>query len=341
MGYRYIGNKTRLLPQLMSAINALVPAGSVIADLMCGTGAVSEALRVAGHRVVASDLMTYAVHHARVRLTLSAPPAFEGLGGCEYPMLLQQLNSLPGHRGFFHRELSPQGQPAARCRPRQYFSAENAAHIDAIQAWFAAHRSMLSLAERSLLRHDLILAANDVANIAGTYGHYRSKWNKASLRPLRLLPAELVDAPTRGHRVLQGPAEQVAQGLGADLCYLDPPYMKRQYAANYHVLETLARGDVPDAVGVSGLRDWWDQYSDFCSKRKIRDAFAAIIQGMDCPLFLVSYSEDGLLDSPAMLETLGRFGEVTGQEFRFQRFRSNDSPLRRELTEYLFLLRKA
>ncbi|MCZ5120468.1 DNA adenine methylase [Escherichia coli] len=40
--------------------------------------------------------------------------------------------------------------------------------------------------------------------------------------------------------------------IQCDLCYIDPPYMKRQYAANYHILETLARGDEPEA-----MRYWW------------------------------------------------------------------------------------
>ena len=77
-------------------------------------------------------------------------------------------------------------------------------------------------------------------------------------------------------RFIRGQAETVAPLIEADLCYIDPPYMKRQYAANYHIIETIARGDSPEAVGVSGLRPWRDQYSDFCSKVKIRDAFRAI-----------------------------------------------------------------
>ena len=41
-----------------------------------------------------------------------------------------------------------------------------------------------------------------------------------------------------------------------DTVYLDPPYTKRQYAAYYHVLETLAYGDEPEVSGVTGLRPW-------------------------------------------------------------------------------------
>ena len=117
--------------------------------------------------------------------------------------------------------------------------------------------------------------------------------------------------------------------------------MKRQYAANYHLIETIARGDEPEAIGVSGLRPWRDQYSDFCSKVRIRDAFSKIIRGMNCSLFLISYSEDGLLPRKEMLKLLGQFGEAELLESIVPRFRSNDSPLGRTMTEYLFILKRS
>ena len=54
--------------------------GATVADIMCGTASVSEALRRANYRVIASDMMTFAAHHARVRLLLSEGPQFRGTG---------------------------------------------------------------------------------------------------------------------------------------------------------------------------------------------------------------------------------------------------------------------
>ena len=92
--------------------------------------------------------------------------------------------------------------------------------------------------------------------------------------------------------------------------------MKRQYAANYHILETLARGDEPDAIGVSGLRPWRDQYSNFCTKTKIRDSFRKIFNEMKCKKFLVSYSEDGLLKIEEIEEFFSKFGGVHISSFK-------------------------
>ena len=260
-----------------------------------------------------------------------------------YVEVIDVLNSLEPRHGFISREYGDDGTPAEGHAPRRYFSAANAARVDAIamqiRDWHESGR--IGTAANSLLRHDLVLAANRVANIAGTYGHYRSTWTPSSLTTLRMTPTAFSRDSRSDHEVRQGPAEVVAQGLHANLCYLDPPYTKRQYAANYHLPETLARGDEPRAVGASGLRPWRDQYSNFCSKRLVRASFQTVIEGMDCPRFLISYSEDGLLRREEMVELLEPFGRVRCLELKTQRFRSNQSPLSRDLTEYVFDLSRA
>ena len=48
MSYRYLGNKTRLADWIVGEIARVLPAGSSIADPMCGTASVSIALARAG-----------------------------------------------------------------------------------------------------------------------------------------------------------------------------------------------------------------------------------------------------------------------------------------------------
>ena len=239
---------------------------------------------------------------------------------------------------MFYREYSPEGVPANGGSPRKYFSSENAGLLDAITAklnqW---HRDKaITELENSTLRHDLVLAANRVANIAGTYGHHRAKLGKSAEAQLEMRPAQILTGSRTDHIVHQGTAEKVSELVKADLCYIDPPYMKRQYAANYHIIETIARGDTPDAVGVSGLRPWRDQYSDFCSKLKIRDAFRAIFNGVECDQFMISYSEDGLMSEEQLLELFSEVGTVTLKKIPFARFRSNAGGRGGTVVEYLF-----
>jgi adenine-specific DNA-methyltransferase len=340
--YRYIGNKTRLTHWLISRINELAPRGGIVADPMCGTASVAEALRGSGYRVVASDIMTYAVHHARVRLLLQGAPPFSGLDGT-YREVLDRLNQLLPMPGFYHREYSPGGNPISGDLPRKYLTAANAAKLDAINRqindWSA--RGSLSQLENSLLRHDLVLAVNRVANIAGTYGHYRSAFSKSSQAPLTLMPTTFLSEYRNDHIVLQGPAEDLASEISADVCYIDPPYMKRQYAANYHLIETVARGDEPEAIGVSGLRPWRDQYSVFCTRTRIQDAFRRLVKNADCPVFLISYSSDGLLKDEELADLFEPLGAVSLERRVFPRFKSNQSNLGPHVTEYLITLLKA
>lgn len=358
MGYRYIGAKTRIVGEILPRIQKIVGDDGHIADLMCGTGAVSAILRQHGYRVTANDLMTFCYHHARVALLFQSPPTFfqaqdfvkEFSSLSEkslfplpnYEAMLASLNAVPPDKGYFWREYSPKGHPTAPVKPRNYFSAENAAKIDGVRGWIRKLRreGRITDLEHSLLLHDLIMAVNDVANIAGTYGHYLSTSKERSTDTFKLKPTQLLLMNDNGkHAALKGYAEAIAQSIHCDLCYIDPPYMKRQYAANYHILETLAREDEPDAVGVSGLRPWRDQYSNFCTKTRIRDSFRKIFSEMDCTNFLVSYSEDGLLALPDLKKLTGEFGEVDVVKFAHRRFRSNNSPLNSHLTEYLIHLK--
>lgn len=338
MSYRYIGNKTRLLSSLLEEVKSIVPDGATVCDLMCGTASVAEALRVAGYKVIANDLMTFSAHHAKVRLLIDKSPSFSKLKFKNYFEVQSHLENLKPYKGLFFREYSPSGVPINAERPRMYFTSENAAKIDAINReisnWLLEGK--INDLENSLLRHDLVLAANKVANIAGTYGHYRSKWSNGALAELKLNPSNFISGYSTNHIVLQGRAEDVSHKIYADLCYIDPPYMKRQYAANYHIIETLARGDEPEAVGVSGLRPWRDQYSNFCTKTKIRNSFRDIFSQMHCNNFLISYSEDGLLSKEEMTELFSEFGNVSFKEILLPRFKSNQGGQGGVLKEYLF-----
>ena len=354
MGYRYIGAKSRILGEIMPVLDRVVGKGCHVADLMCGTSAVAAELRRSGYRVTANDLMTYCYHHARVSLLFTSLPQFEkasafideflpGNGGelfslTPYERMLKALENVPAEKGYFWREFSPDGSPRNTGKPRNYFNPSNARKIDGIRKmlrhlWDSGQITHL---ERSLLLHDLIMGANDVANIAGTYGHYMARISGRARDAMRLTPTQLLLLNDEGrHKVLQGYAEDVACQVACDLCYLDPPYMKRQYAANYHILETLAREDEPEAIGVSGLRPWRDQYSNFCTKTRIRSSFGRIFEEMQCPHFLISYSEDGLLSLEELESALRRFGLVRVLTFANKRFKSNDSELAPRLTEYL------
>jgi len=356
MGYRYIGAKTKISNEIISEISKIVPSGGKIADIMCGTGVISLELRKKGYEVIASDVMNQACHITKVKVLLQQAPPFNGAkkyfskkgqllltGYSGYEAIIQALNNLHPFKGYFWREFSPEGKPKNGSAPRRYFTAENAQKIDSARAFIKKlkEENAITNIEYSLLVHDLIFAVNDVANIAGTYGHYLSKFVERAKQLIRFTPTKFENGGiTEGHKIFQGHAEELVINMQADLCYIDPPYIKRQYGANYHILETIAKGDEPTAEGKSGLRPWRDEYSDFCSKVKIRSAFEKIFNGMKCKNFLISYSSDGLLSKKQLMELFEKFGTVIVKEFSHKRFKSRNEDADENVTEYLFFLKK-
>jgi len=354
MGYRYIGSKDRLSDIIISEIRRINHNTETVIDLMAGTGLISLALRENNFRVVANDVMTYSYHHLNLHLRLTKVPEFNSISSIinnddvdskksNYALILAHLNNIKPVKGYFFNEFSPEGNPINATKSRKYFTAENAAKIDGIRKEIKKlkKKKLITELEHSLLLHDLIMASNDIANIAGTYGHYLSKFVKRAESPIVLYQSNFSNiGRAEGHQVFRGYAEEIAPKLTGDICYIDPPYIKRQYAANYHILETLAREDEPEAIGESGLRPWRDQYSNFCSKVKIRGSFDKIITNINCQDFLISYSEDGLIPISDLISFLSNYGIVSKKNIEYKRFKSNNSKKESTLHEYLIHLKK-
>ncbi|EOU1825395.1 hypothetical protein DMN40_12425 [Clostridium perfringens] len=350
--YRYIGNKTKLAGVIVDKIEELIGKSGTVADIMSGTGAISYELKDRGYKVFASDVMGYSKFHLEVNLNMNSYPSFEKLSKElnietddyteRYRTCIKYLNELDGIEGYFFNEFSPDGKPQNGSPSRKYFSSDNAKKIDAIRNKLEYWQKNDTIEEKevALLKHSFILAVNRVANISGTYGYFLSKLSKNALKPINLEFIQLNTDNNVGHTIQQGYAEEISKNLKVDLCYIDPPYIKRQYAANYHILETIARGDEPIAEGKSGLRPWRDQYSNFCSKLKIRDSFSQIINNVQTNIILISYSEDGLLSIEELTEFLKGFGEVKVNTIEYVRFKSNSSKLPSKIHEYLIELHK-
>ncbi|WP_420557660.1 DNA adenine methylase [Roseovarius sp.] len=322
MSFRYLGNKTRLAHWIVGTISSVLPKGCSIADPMCGTASVSLALARTGYSVTAADALCFPVVHARTRLLANEPPAFKAVGG--YEKALEWMRSALPVEGYFFREFGEAGQPANGRPPRRYFSANNAAHIDGIRAAIRelSADGALTEIEHSVLLHHLILATNKVANISGTYGYFRRAISGPALKPLTF-EALTFEKSSGRHVVLQGNVEELASKLNSDAVYLDPPYTKRQYAGNYHVLETIAREDEPVAAGDGGLRPWTDQASNFCYRRNAGKAFRETLERLQVPHVFISYSEDGQVEEQELLSILADFGGVTVHEQPHIRYRSN------------------
>lgn len=337
----YLGSKRRLLSQIVSAIHERVGLADHVIDAFTGTGAVAAGLKVAGFRVEANDHLAFCTHFARALLSLQDAPTFQGIGGRTYSDVLAHLNNLPREKGFIYWSYSPASLDQTGVE-RRYFSRKNAAKIDAIRGQIQTWQPRLTAAEYSLLITDLLRAASSVSNVAGTYGCYLKNWKPRALEGIELQASSFIAGRSSGHQIHRDDAINLLKRVSAPVVYADPPYTKRQYAAYYHILETIALGDAPTIEGSTGLRDWRSHASDFCYKRRAPHALRELVEAADCEHFFLSYSEDGQIPHHTIIDILRAFGPVDVTEWPLSRYRSNAQPHRGAiLTERLYYLRKA
>jgi adenine-specific DNA-methyltransferase len=306
VSFRYIGSKSRLIEQIKSNFGPPVP-GSFFVDAFCGTGVVAEAAHELGWNIRLNDNLLSAVISGQARLTSTRQAPFLNFGG--YTRVIEELNATQPSEGFITRTYSPLSLHHSGIE-RRYFTARNAARIDGIRKrirdWTAS--GAINAAEERLLIADLFGALNRVANIAGTFGCFLSKWTAQSQDDL-LMRARLLKQSSTVVEATVGDVFDVVT-RATDVVYLDPPYTKRQYAAYYHILETVAHGDEPVVEGVAGLRPWRHRASDFCYKARALDTLIRLIKTLAAERLLLSYSSEGHIGIGELQTELAKIGPM-------------------------------
>lgn len=306
MSFRYIGSKTRIVDQIKTRIGP--STGGFFVDAFCGTGVVAEAAAGLGWPVRINDNLSSAVISAGARLVSSKEAKFKKLGG--YAKVIDQLNQAPAIKGFICRSYSPASRENCGIE-RRYFTESNAGRIDAIRALIRewVESGSINEVEERLLIADLFSALNRVANIAGTFGCFLSKWTPQANEIIAMRPRELKAVSTKVEASVGDVFDVRAEAK--DIVYLDPPYTKRQYASYYHILETVALGDEPVVEGVAGLRPWRDRASDFCYKTRALTTLTRLIGGIEAKRVLLSYSSEGHIAINDLKSSLSKLGEST------------------------------
>ena len=126
-----------------------------------------------------------------------------------------------------------------------------------------------------------------------------------------------------------------------DIIYLDPPYNQRQYAPNYHILETIAKYDSPTIKGVVGMRNYDNQKSNFCNKTKALNDLELICKSKNYKYILLSYNCEGIMPQNSILEIMQKYGDVKIEEYDYPRYKSNNngkSKYKKFIKEQLYIL---
>jgi len=335
---RFIGNKTSLLDKIDELLQPhLNGTEESFVDLFAGSNSVGEYFK-SRYKIISNELMYFSYVIARANIKLNRSPKFTGLKklGIEDPFKYFQSIDLSNYKGGFATEqYSPAGKPG-----RMYLTIKNAKRIDFIRDTIAKweFENIFSEDEKYYLLDSLIQAVPYVSNITGTYGAYLKHWDKRAYKTLELKPSIIVNN-NKKNETYNKDALSLVKNISGDILYIDTPYNNRQYAPNYHVLETIARNDKPELKGITGQRIQGVAKSDFAVKTKAKASMERLLNDLHFSHVIVSYSTDGIIKENDLIEIIKGValnGYFELKRIPFRKYKSKVVAPNDELYELLF-----
>lgn len=321
---RYIGNKTKIADKILDFIEKKAPDSNVIVDLFSGSGAIASKF-ARKYTVYGNDLLFF----SKCVTTL-----YTMVKKQELAPFLKHINSLDGSVGFITKNYSPYGT-----NQRMYFSIENAMKIDSAMIYI---NSLSNQTIKEALIGVVIESVSKVANVTGVYGAFLKKWDSRALKSI-IFDYEENNILTPNKNVVHNDdAIELIKNIDGDILYLDPPYTKNDYSIQYHLLETIAKYDSPEIVGITGTRRN-KKISVFTKKIDAEIMFEKIIFNSKQKHIFVSYSSDGLMSKEFIINVLKRHsltGEVQFAEISHRNYTNHRSSAKNSLKEYIFYVEK-
>jgi adenine-specific DNA-methyltransferase len=348
----YIGSKLSLLEFLENSINKVVDKKNcnVFCDLFAGTGIVGNHFKKKGYKIIANDIQYYSYvlnkhyikNHKELRF-LKLTKELSELKNIKMEnrkdFVCDYLENLKGIKGFIYKNYCLGGTKKKKTQ-RQYFSNKNGIKFDPIRQKIREWKKekLISKNEYYFLLTSLIESIDKCANTASVYGAFLKKLKKSAQKNLILKPAELVINDQK-HKVYNEDINILTKKIKGDILYLDPPYNPRQYSANYHLLETIAKYDNPKIHGKTGLREYENQKSLYCSRVEVKNTFKDLILNAKVKYIFLSYNNEGLMslkDIKEIMSLRGKYGYFTKKYNRFKADKSENRNYKANKTiEYL------
>ena len=329
----YIGSKYKLSDFISSSVKSIVGedlSDKIFCDLFAGTGVVGRNFKKEVKKVISNDMEFYSY--------VLNKNYIENHEFLDNEIYIKELNETNGEEGFIFNEYSENGKAN-----RLYFSEHNGKKIDAIRTKieFRKTEKKISSALYYFLLASLLESADKVANTASVYGAFLKKIKKTAQKELILEPA-IFEINSHSHEVYNEDSNLLIKKIEGDILYLDPPYNAREYGANYHLLNTIAKYDNFTPKGKTGLRDY--SKSAFCKKKEVEKSFDDLIKNANFKYIFLSYNNEGIMSSETIKKILSNYGKYDLLTTEYQRFRADKKENRNHkassTTEYLHILEK-
>lgn len=349
---RFIGNKEKLLDCIYQTIPLIDSKNGVFCDFFSGTSNVGKFFKEKGFSIVSSDLLYFSYVLQKAYIENNGEPEFKklikkikttknGLFDTPFDLVRHYLNNLKGIKGFIYKNYTEEGT-ANEEFTRKYFTVENGKKIDVIRTKIEEWRKekIINENEYFVLLASLIESVPFYANISGVYAAFLKNYDPRALKQLEIKPMAFYKSD-KLHYVYNKNSMELINELDVDILYLDPPYNERQYAPNYHVLETIALYDSPKIKGITGMRDYKNQKSEFCNKNTALEALEKIAKIAKYKYLILSYNSEGIMSEKDILLVLKKYGKVKLKNIDYLRFKSNsngDSKHKKVIQEQIYIL---
>ena len=330
----YIGSKYSLLDFIENVIENVsgykTGDNYTFADLFAGTGVVGTAYKEKGAYVIANDIQYYS-YVLNKHFIENVPPLNNDL--------VAVFNSLKPLKGFIYNNYCD-GSGSGR----NYFTDSNGQKCDAIRTFLEEAHSSREMGDAEYFYYlaSLINSIDKYANTASVYAAFLKHIKKSAAKDFKLSLLPVISG--QSGKVYNEDVNVLIKKISGDILYLDPPYNTRQYSANYHILETIAKYDSPALHGITGLRDYEQQKSSFCSKRTASAALDTLIKNADFGYIFLSYNNEGLMSADTIRDIMSAYGDYSVFTREYKRFKADKDENRRiagsEVVEYIHCLKK-
>lgn len=348
---RFIGNKEKLLDLIYATVASTGVKDGTFCDFFSGTSNVGRFFKEKGFRVISSDILYFSYVLQKAYIENNEEPKFkkllktlktsdDALFSSPFNKIRNYLNKLKGIKGFIYKNYTEEG--TAKKHKRKYFSVENGKRIDGIRTTIEKWKKQKLINEKEyfVLLATLIESVPFYANISGVYAAFLKKYDPRALKSFELKPISFYKGE-KNHSVHNKNSLDLINNLDVDVLYLDPPYNQRQYAPNYHLLETIARYDNPKIKGVTGMRCYNEQKSEFCNKNSALLALDKIAKTAKYKSLILSYNSEGIMPEAEIVSTLQKYGKVKVNNVDYLRFKSNsngEAKTKKIIQEQLYVL---
>lgn len=331
----YIGSKLKLSSFIKDTVYSVVGndlSNQVFCDIFAGTGIVGRNFKQEVKKIISNDFEYYSFVLNRNYIGNHSEISEKG-------RFIEKLNIIEPKEGFVYKNYCRGGNGE-----RQYFSDSNGKKIDAIRAEIEQWKEKKEINNDLyyFLLASLLESADKVANTASVYGAYLKQLKKTAQKDLILKSAEF-ELNNNEHEVYNIDSNELIKQIEGDILYLDPPYNARQYGANYHLLNTIAKYDIFIPKGKTGLRDY--NRSKYCGANSVKTEFEELIKKANFKYIFLSYNNEGLMSVEDVKKIMSKYGIYDLASTSYQRFRADKEENRNHIAnkteEYLHILEKS